>query len=68
MKGDELVNLLVQSKYSNITFYYDQLFNDTLTEYKLNNTVNTKKIKLCIEIMNNYYDGVIAIDNMFNIL
>lgn len=67
-KVDELVNLLVQSKYSNITFYYDQLFNDALTEYKLNNTINTKKIKLCIEIMNNYYDGVIAIDNMFNIL
>lgn len=66
-KVDELVNLLVQSKYSNITFYYDQLFNDALTEYKLNNTINTKKIKLCIEIMNNYYDGVIAIDNMFNI-
>ncbi len=27
-----------------------------------------EKIKLCIEIMNDYYDGVIGIDNMFNIV
>jgi hypothetical protein len=64
---DELVNLLVQSKYSNITFYYDQLFSDILNKYKESNVIDTNKIKLCIEIMNNYYDGVIAIDNMFNI-
>ena len=26
-----------------------------------------EKIKLCIEIMNHYYDGVVGIDNMFNL-
>ncbi len=31
------------------------------------NIVNKEKIKLCIEIMNYYYDGVIGIDNFFNI-
>lgn len=27
------------------------------------NIANEEKIKLCIEIMNNYYDGVVCIDN-----
>ena len=66
-KIDELVNVLIWSKYSSITFYYDKLFNQILTEYKNKNTINNDKIKLCIEIMNNYYDGVIGIDNFFNI-
>lgn len=66
-KINELVDILVQSKYGSITFYYDQLFNSIIREYIYNNKINKEKIKLCIEIMNNYYDGVIAIDNMFNI-
>ena len=66
-KIDDLVDILVQSKYGSITFYYDQLFTAILNEYKKNDVINMDKIKLCIEIMNNYYDGVIAIDNMFNI-
>ena len=31
----------------------------------LDEGVSKEKIKLCIEIMNNYYDGVIGIDNFF---
>ena len=31
------------------------------------NIANEEKIKLCIEIMNNYYVGVVCIDNVFNI-
>ena len=31
------------------------------------NIVNKEKIKLCIEIMENYYDGVIGIANFFNL-
>ena len=31
------------------------------------NIANEEKINLCIEIMNNYYDGVVCIDNVFNI-
>ncbi len=66
-KVKELVDLLVASKYNSITFYYDALFNDILTKYKNNNEINQEKMALCLEIMNNYYDGVIAIDNFFNI-
>lgn len=66
-KVNELVNVLIWSKYGSITFYYDNLFNQILNEYKDKKIVNNDKIKLCIEIMNNYYDGVIGIDNFFNI-
>ena len=66
-KVNDLVDILIQSKYGSITFYYDQLFNSILNEYKNNKMINKDRIKLCIEIMNNYYDGVICIDNVFNI-
>ena len=66
-KVNDLVNILIQSKYGSITFYYDQLFNSILNEYKNNKMINKDSMKLCIEIMNNYYDGVICIDNVFNI-
>lgn len=66
-KVDDLVALLVQSKYGSITFYYDQLFNLILKKYKETKTIDKEKIKLCIEIMNNYYEGVHYIDNLFNL-
>lgn len=66
-KVNDLVDILIQSKYGSITFYYDQLFNLILNEYKNNKVINKDRIKLCIDIMNNYYDGVICIDNVFNI-
>lgn len=66
-KINELVDILIQSKYSSITFYYDQLFNLIINEYKENKKINKNNIKLCIEIMDNYYDGVVCINNVFNI-
>lgn len=66
-KINDLVDILIQSKYGSITFYYDNLFNQIIKDYKYNKTINNEKVKLCIEIMNNYYDGVIGIDNFFNI-
>lgn len=66
-KVNDLVDILIQSKYGSITFYYDQLFNSIIKEYKDNKIIDEEKIKLCIEIMNNYYDGVVCIDNVFNI-
>ncbi len=66
-KIDELVDLLIHSKYGSITFYYDKLFKDIINEYSNNKTINKDKMKLCIEIMNYYYDGVIGIDNFFNV-
>ena len=66
-KIDDLVDILVQLKYGSITFYYDNLFKQIINDYKKDGTISKEKIKLCIEIMNNYYDGVIGIDNFFNI-
>ncbi len=66
-KVNDLVDILIQSKYGSITFYYDKLFTSILNSYKKDNIIDNEKIKLCIEIMNNYYDGVIGIDNLFNI-
>ncbi len=67
VKVDELVNVLIWSKYGSITFYYDNLFHQILMDYKKNHIIDKDKIKLCIEIMNDYYDGVIGIDNFFNL-
>lgn len=66
-KIKELVDILVYSKYGSITFYYDQLFTSVVNSYKKDKVIDKDKIKLCIEIMNNYYDGVIGIDNLFNV-
>lgn len=57
-KVKELVDLLVQSKYSSITFYYNELYNQIITEYKDKGTINKDKINYCIEIMNNYYYAI----------
>ena len=66
-KINDLVDILIQSKYGSFTFYYDKLFTNIVNRFKKDNIIDNEKIKLCIEIMNNYYDGVIGIDNLFNI-
>ena len=66
-KINDLVDILIQSKYGSITFYYDKLFTNIVNRFKKDNIIDNEKIKLCIEIMNNYYDGVIGIDKLFNI-
>lgn len=66
-KVNDLVNVLVYSKYGSITFYYDCLFKQVINEYCDNNIIDIDKIKLCIEIIDYYYDGVIGIKNIFNI-
>lgn len=65
-KIKEIINILVRSKYSIITFYYDNLFNEILNIYKIEKRIDKEKLKLIIEIMNNYYDGVLYINNFFN--
>ena len=66
-KVKELVDLVIQTKYSNITFYYDELFNHIIREYKSNGSINRELINVCIEVMNNYYYGIVGINNFFNI-
>jgi len=67
VKIKELVDILIYSKYGSITFYYDMLFTSIINSYKEKGIIDKDKIKLCIEIMKYYYDGVIAIDNFFNL-
>lgn len=66
-KINELVDVFVKSKYSSFVFYYDQLFNNIINDYKQNKNIYNKKINLCIEIMNSYYENVLGIDNFFNV-
>ncbi len=66
-KVDDLVNVLIQSKYGSLTFYYDILVKQIIDTYVNEKIIDNESIKLCIEIMNNYYDGVVNIDNFFNI-
>lgn len=66
-KIDDLVNILIQSKYGSLTFYYDKLVKQIINSYIKEKKIDKTNIRLCIEIMNNYYDGVINIDNFFNI-
>lgn len=68
VKINDLIDIIIYSKYGSITFYYDNLFNQIVLDYKDNKVIDIDKIKLCIEIMNDYYDGVIGIDNIFNIM
>ena len=65
-KIDELVHLLVCSKYTSLTFYYNMIFQEIIECYKENQTIDREKMKLCLDIMNYYYDGVVGIDKIFN--
>lgn len=66
-KVNELVNLLGELKLYSIIIPYDSLFNEIITNYNRNKVIDKNKIKLCAEIMDNYYDGVIGISNFFNV-
>lgn len=65
-KLNELVEMLIWTKYGSVVFYYDLLYRQVIEEYKKGNA-DLDKIKLCAEIINNYYAGVAYIDNFFNI-
>lgn len=66
-KLNELVKTLILDKFGSIIFYYDMLFVQIVNEYKSNGFINIDNIKLCDEIMNDYYPGVYYIDNLFNV-
>ena len=66
-KIDELIDLLLDFKYGSINFYYENLIKNIIKEYNEKNTINTEKMKICAEIMNNYYYGIVGIDNFFNV-
>lgn len=66
-KINELVELLIISKFGSLTAYYDILLKNIIDEYNSNKEIDNDKLKLCVEVMDEYYKGVIGIGNFFNI-
>ncbi len=64
---DDFVKTLIGYKYGSYVEYYAILFNNIIDAYKKGKAIDIEKMKLCAEIMNNYYNGVTYIDNFFNI-
>lgn len=56
---DDLVDFAVRSKYTTITYYYEELFDRIIEEYINNNTISEDKLYGINEILTNYYVGVL---------
>ena len=56
---DKMSDLITRAKYSVITYYYDELFNRTVDEYLNDKKISEEKIDAIIEILKNYYVGVL---------
>ena len=52
-------DLITRTKYSVITYYYDELFNRTVDGYLNDKKISEEKIDAIIEILKNYYVGVL---------
>ena len=58
---DKMSELITRAKYSVITYYYDELFNRTVDEYLNDKKISEEKIDAIIEILKNYYVGVLFV-------
>ena len=56
---NKMSDLITRAKYSVITYYYDELFNRTVDEYLNDKKISEEKIDTIIEILKNYYVGVL---------
>lgn len=56
---DKMSELITRAKYSVITYYYDELFNRTVDEYLNDKKISEEKMDAIIEILKNYYVGVL---------
>lgn len=56
---DKMSDLITRAKYSVITYYYDELFNRTVDEYLNDKKISEEKTDTIIEILKNYYVGVL---------
>ena len=56
---DKMSDLITRTKYSVITYYYDELFNRTVDGYLNDKKISEEKIDAIIEILKNYYVGVL---------
>lgn len=58
---DKMSDLITRAKYSTIPYYYDELFSRTIDEYLNHNKISEEKIDAIIEILKNYYVGVLFV-------
>lgn len=63
----DLVELIVNNKYSAIIYYYQALIEEILNEYKETNNINIEKIKLASSILGTYYGESYGIKYFFNV-
>ena len=56
---EKVADLAVRSKYSTLTYYYEELFNRTIDIFNEDNIINDDMIDAINEILKNYYVGVI---------
>ena len=63
----ELVSLITSNKYSAIMYYYQNLIEEILNEYKETNNINTDKMKLASQILETYYGKLYGIKYFYNV-
>jgi len=66
-KVQELVELIVNEKYSAIIYYYQCLIEEIIKEYLDKNTINIEKMKLAATILDTYYGSQYGIKYFFNV-
>lgn len=66
-KINELVDVVMKEKYHSMIVLYESLMNQIITDYKNKKEFDKQEILLCVEIMSNYYEGVMGIDHLFNL-
>ena len=66
-KINELVDVVMKEKYHSMIVLYESLMNQIITDYKNKKEFDKQEILLCLEIMSNYYEGIIGIDHLFNL-
>lgn len=66
-KINELVDVAMKEKYHSMIVLYESLMNQIITDYKSKKEFDKQEILLCVEIMSNYYEGVMGIDHLFNL-
>ena len=66
-KINELVDVVMKEKYHSMIVLYENLMNQIITDYKSKKEFDKQEILLCLEIMSNYYEGIIGIDHLFNL-
>lgn len=55
----EMSDIITRAKYSVIPYYYNEIFERTIDEYLNDSKISEEKIDAIIEILKNYYVGIL---------